>query len=160
MTVLAIVAALILAAVIVALARPLLKGMAGADARKAQLEVVRDRLLAQLQELETDRADQGMDSTTAAEEQRRLEFELAQVLRELEAIPAAPGTTAMPRRTTGQGFAAILMMVVPLAAAVLYGVHGRSTLQVAMSPAAESAGNGGLPPMVMQMVGRLEKRLA
>lgn len=159
MIVLAILAALVLAVVIVFLAGPLLKGGAAMDARKAQLETVRDRLLAQLQELDTDRAAQSMDPTTAVEEQRRLEFELAQVLRELESMPAPAAAGAQAPRPI-RAVAAVGVMAVPLAAAVLYGVHGRQTLDVALNPAAMSAVEQGVPPIVLQMVGRLEKHLA
>ena len=159
MTLLAVVAALILAAVIVVLTRPLLKGAVAVDARREQMEGVRDRLMAQLAELDTERADQGMDAAIAADEQRRLEFELAQVLRELEAIPAlsASGPVGQPSRRFA---AAMLVMIVPMVAAALYGIQGRGSLRVAANPPEQGQGGAQLPPMVMQMVGRLEKRLA
>lgn len=139
-----------------AFARP--RAAAATDAQ-AELQVVRARLLAQLQELDSARADHSMDAAIAADEQARLEYELAQVLRQLDAMPNAPVVVAAPAR---RWLAALPVFALPLIAAALYWLHQREVVQFAANyiPTDTVAQGEALPPQVMAMVARLEQRLA
>lgn len=126
----------------------------------AELEAVRVRLLAQLQELDSARADQSMDAAIAADEQARLEYELAQVLRQLD---AAPSEVAAPKAAASRRVViALPVLALPLIAAGLYWLHQRDVVQFAANyiPTDAVAEGGALPPQVMAMVARLEQRLA
>lgn len=125
----------------------------------AELQAVRARLLAQLQELDGARADQSMDPAIAADEQARLEYELAQVLHQLDAAPAAV-TAPAPRAS--RFAAAALVAALPLVAGGFYWLHQREVVQFAASyiPSDAVAQGGAMPPQVMAMVARLEQRLA
>jgi cytochrome c-type biogenesis protein CcmH len=159
-TVLVFVAALILLSVLWWLARPLTvqKAVTG-DAERLQLEAVRDRLVMQLDELDVERAGQGMDVSMATDEQRRLEFELAQVLKQVEAMrtPVAGVASTVPR-SRRWSIIALIALAVPFMAISLYVSQNRDTLTTLAS--VQAGGQANLPPMVMEMVGRLEKRLA
>ncbi len=72
------------------LARPLATGaQLRGDEQRHQLELMRARLLGQLNELDTERADRGIDPAVAQDEALRLDAELLQVLKDLEALPPA-----------------------------------------------------------------------
>ncbi len=126
-----------------------------------QLQLVRERLLVQLGELDAETANEGMDPQVAHDEKRRLEAELADVLRTLEDLEtssadqwAAP--TAAARRTA----VVVLSVVLPLVTGLLF-ISTSETIPQRMSPnGAEIAQTPQVPPMVLEMVGRLEKRLA
>jgi cytochrome c-type biogenesis protein CcmH len=162
MTVLAVIAVLLALSTAWLVARPLFRTVpVVADEQRQQLEVVRDRLVAQLDELDLDRADQGVDAQVAADEQRRLEFELASVLKRLDAsvterqapVASAPGRV--------RAMAVLLLLVVPLAALGLYFVQNRTMLQTFANLDRNTAVTAKeMPPMVMEMVKRLETRLA
>lgn len=143
-------------------ARPLLRvSTVVADEQHRQLEVVRDRLVAQLDELDVDRADQGVDAQVGAEEQRRLEHELASVLKQLETStnPRQQAATGTPARL--RAALVVLLVVVPLAAIGVYYAHNAGTLGTFANLDRQTAMAGReLPPMVMEMVQRLETRLA
>ena len=150
------VSALIILYLVGAFARTQPTPSLGAD---AELQSVRTRLLAQLQELDAARADQSMDPAIAADEQARLEYELAQVLHQLDATPSAV-TAAAPRASR---FAvAALVAALPLVAGGLYWLHQREVVQFAANYiATDAVAQGGeMPPQVMAMVARLEQRLA
>ena len=154
-----VLAAIVAALTWFALAWPLRRS-ASVSSERVALAAQRDRLLRQLDELDIDRADQTMDAATAAAEQARLETELAQVLAELEHAPAA-GAESDGRR--GRAAALALVLLLPLAAVLLYALTHRASLETfADLPRAERmlAEQQGMPPMVMEMVGRLEQRLA
>lgn len=154
-----VLAAIVAALTWFALAWPL-RRRASVSSERVALAAQRDRLLRQLDELDIDRADQTMDAATAAAEQARLETELAQVLAELEHAPAA-GAASDGRR--GRAAALALVLLLPLAAVLLYALTHRASLETfADLPRAERmlAEQQGMPPMVMEMVGRLEQRLA
>ncbi|OGI41567.1 MAG: hypothetical protein A2150_00600 [Candidatus Muproteobacteria bacterium RBG_16_64_11] len=57
------------------------------DEQRHQLELTRARLLGQLNELDAARADRGIDATVAQDEALRLDAELLQVLKDIEALP-------------------------------------------------------------------------
>lgn len=140
-----------------AVARPraaLAPANAGAD-----LQAVRMRLVAQLRELDSARADESMDAAIAADEQARLEYELAQVLRQLDTAPTAAAEPAprAPRLLAGVGLFAL-----PMVAAALYWSQQREVVQFAANYAPSAAGvaqGEPLPPQVLAMVARLEQRL-
>lgn len=128
------------------------------DEQRHQLEAMRARLLAQLNELDAVRADRGIDPTVAQDEALRFETELAQVLRELETLPP-PTSVAQVGRTHRWAALVILALVVPLIAAGLY-----TWQQGPLVAALVRLANGGSqsvtqPPEVMKMVERLEQRL-
>src|SRR3990172_2586921 len=84
---LAIVALLITAATVWYLARSLKDNpLAESRERQHQLQLLRGRLLTQLNELDLEEADKNIDSSVLADERSRLEAELAQVLRELKSL--------------------------------------------------------------------------
>ena len=117
-------AALLVVAVIALLLPPLLrapKPSAGADHREANLAIFRD----QLAELERERANGALDLADFEQAQNELQRRL---LDEVEAEPAAapPDTRPGSRKT-----ALALLIVVPLAAAVGYGLS--TTLSVAVA---------------------------
>lgn len=129
------------------------------DEQHRQLEVVRDRLLAQLDELDLDRADQGIDAQVAADEQQRLEYELASVLKRLDAS-ATRGQAPAAGSQGSRRAMAVLLLVVPLAAVGLYLGLNQSMLRTFANLDRETAVAGKeMPPMVMEMVKRLETRL-
>lgn len=131
----------------------------GASVTLEQLQTLRDRLLAQLDELESARADQSMDVAVAGVEQARLEYELAQVLKQLEAPETVTATAPMPR-AVARGITVVLLLV-PVAAGLLYWQQNKTPLQVALNyrPDVPQTAQEALPPMVMEMVARLEQRL-
>lgn len=157
----------LLAGVLVALAaawlivRPLRRGAAAASAggeSAAELVQQRDRLLAQLRELEVEAGDANVDAAVAADERQRLEAELAQVLKRLEVapVPEAAGPSA-PRRLWLAALA-VLAVALPLVAGALYfAQHGPTLTQLAQF---EALARGEVPPVVRDMVARLEQRLA
>lgn len=154
MTLLTIAAALLLAATIWLLSRPLARPVKAADSEEYhQLHQVRARLLAQLNELDAEAA--GMDATVVRDERTRLEAELAQVLHRLDTLqPDAPAAAAAPV-TAGQRRRVViaLAVLVPLVAIGLYaGKQGRTLEQLSLM------GPGGQPDP-LKMVARLEKRL-
>lgn len=163
MTGLLIAALLITAATIWLLARPLRTGGAQSTEDREALLQLRDRLIAQLRELEVETGDRNMDAAVAAEERQRLEAELVSVLKELDRAPGAAGTAvaASPRRlwlTT----VIVLAVVLPLVSAGFYlGKNGPVLAQVSdMQSMVVTADGQQVPPMVLQMIGRLERRLA
>lgn len=140
-----------------------------ADARRAagarhELELVRDRLLMQLNELDAERADRGIDAQVGEDEETRLSAELADVLKRLEdSRQVQDGATSAVtlnrlRRTT----AVSLVILLPAVAVGLYSLHHGAMVAALM----EGGGlpgpqlmNAQVPPQVIEMVGRLEKRL-
>ncbi len=154
MIALVVVGVLLLGASIWLLSRSLARPVKAADSEEYhQLHQVRARLLAQLNELDAEAA--GMDATVVRDERTRLEMELAQVLRRLDALnPEAPAA-AVPV-TAGQRrlVVIVLAVLVPLVAIGLYaGKQGRTLEQLSLM------GPGGQPDP-LKMVARLEQRLA
>ncbi|MEE8388683.1 MAG: tetratricopeptide repeat protein [Acidiferrobacterales bacterium] len=131
-----------------------------------QLHLVRDRLLAQLHELEQQATDGVIDESTVGSERTRLQAELAPVLSELDRLSAASGgkpeeaVSSQHQRLWWLGTGVLLL---PLTVA-LFAIHSWDTFRSLYAPApvisaGASSGAGGIPPFVMQMVARLEKRL-
>lgn len=145
------------------LTRPLWQPVApAATSERADLEPLRDRLLTQLGELDSERADRGMDADVAAQEEQRLTAELAAVLKQIEAgesaaQPVASG--AVDRRRTWQATLAVGAVVLVLGAG-LYLWTNAGNLQGYWLAAESGAAGARVPPMVFDMVKRLEKKLA
>ncbi|MFQ5938025.1 MAG: hypothetical protein ACE5LB_16615, partial [Acidiferrobacterales bacterium] len=93
-----------------------------ASEQQHQLQLVRERLLTQLNELDAEAADKGVDAQVANDERRRLEAELATVLSTLDALEAESPTEQVERATRPLNWAllAAASAAVPLFAAVLF----------------------------------------
>lgn len=131
-----------------------------------QLHVVRDRLLAQLHELEQQATDGVMDESIVDTERTRLEGELAPVLGKLDSLSAKSSDKpeeAVSRQRQRLWLLATGVFLLPLTVA-LFAINSWDTFrglyaQAPVVSAGASSGAGGMPPFVMQMVERLEKRL-
>ena len=155
MTILVIIAALILAASIWFLARPVTRP-AGAVGNEEQHELMqlRGRLLTQLNELDIETADRNMDVAVIGDERQRLEAELAQVLRRLESLTTSvPQVTAPVLRRARRVTLITLGILLPLVAIGLYAGKQAKTIEQLLQ-----LGPGGQPDP-LKMVARLEKRL-
>jgi cytochrome c-type biogenesis protein CcmH len=120
---------------------------------------LRDRLLAQLREVDVETGDRNMDATVAVEERARLEAELAQVLKKLEALPPTAGSTPAPSSARlALPVVIALVVILPLASAGLY--FAKNAVTLAQLDQVQSIPSGEVPPMVLEMVARLERRLA
>ncbi len=151
----------IVAGTIWLLARPWNPADEQHDERHHQLGTVRERLLVQLGELESEMANQGIDEQVARDEKLRLQAELAHVLRALEDLNASSGErpaamTVSARRAT----VVVLAVAVPLVTASLFFTTNERLLPRVTPQASEVAQAPDVPPMVLEMVGRLEQRLA
>jgi len=133
---------------------------ASAVSERDDLESLRDRLIAQLNELDAERADRGIDATVGREEELRLSAELAEVLKRLEGPATAtglPGSDA-PRRAIWSallGLASLLVL-----GAGLYIWQNAANLNGFVQIAGSGPAAANVPPMVFEMVAKLEKRLA
>ena len=157
-----IFAALLLATAIWWLSRPLRSASdVSTISERADLEQLRDRLVAQLNELDAERADRGIDSSVAQDEELRLSAELASALKRLEGVaPTVAGAKlALPRRTALLMTAALTAMLLVIGAG-LYAWQNAGQLQGFMLAARSGADSTRVPPMVFEMVAKLEKRLA
>ena len=155
-------ATLLFAATLWWLSRPL-RGTAivSIPSERADLEQLRDRLVAQLNELDTERADRGIDNAVAQDEELRLSSELASTLKRLEGLaPSAAGAaSALPRRHAlmlTSGLAVILLVI----GAGLYAWRNADNVQGFILASESGADSARVPPMVYEMVAKLEKRLA
>lgn len=165
MTGLLFAALLITAATIWLLARPLRTGGVQVTEDREALLQLRDRLVAQLRELEVEAGDRNMDATVATEERQRLEVELAAVLKDLDRVPATNAATAPAAPSSRRLWLTtviVLAIALPLVSAGFYlGKNGPVLAEVSQLQSAVVTANGQrVPPMVLQMIGRLEKRLA
>jgi len=157
-----ILAALLLVTTLWWLSRPLRATTAvSAVSERADLEQLRDRLIAQLNELDGERADRGIDSAVAQDEELRLSAELASVLKRLEGMaPSAAGATLALSRYSALAATALLTAVLLLIGAGLYAWQNSGKLQGFVLAAGSGADSTRVPPMVFEMVAKLEKRLA
>jgi len=162
MTALFILAALLFAVTLWWLSRPLRDVAAlSVTSERADLEQLRDRLVAQLNELDAERADRGIDSTVAQDEELRLSAELASALKQLEVLaPSAAGAAAtLPRRAV-LAVSAVLAVLLLLIGGGLYAWRNAGNVQGFMLAADSGTDSARVPPMVFEMVAKLEKRLA
>lgn len=158
---LAIAALLIAAATAWYMARPLARTtVADNRAQRNQLAQLRDRLLVQLDELDVEEGDRNIDTTVLSDERNRLEAELAAALRELE-TPKEKKKKKTAKAESRRAWAialAVFGIILPLSAAGLYALYQRPVLAYLSNP--EAPADASIPPDVMKMVERLEKRLA
>jgi cytochrome c-type biogenesis protein CcmH len=158
---LAVVALLIAFATAWYLARPLAQAVMTDDReRQHQLQQLRDRLLVQLDELDVEEGDRNIDTAVLADERNRLEAELARVLREMEP-PKSKGRKKKTQQESRRAWAvalAVFGIVLPLSAAGLYALYQRPVLAYLSNP--EAPADASVPPMVMEMIARLEERLS
>jgi len=158
---LAVVALLIAAVTAWYLARPLARGIVTDDReRRNQLQQLRDRLLVQLDELDVEEGDRNIDTAVLSDERNRLEAELAAVLHELE-TPKEKKKKKQAKAESRRAWAialAVFGIVLPLSAAGLYALYQRPVLAYLSNP--EAPADASVPPMVMEMIVRLENRLA
>lgn len=160
MLLLLLLALSLLAAVLWWLSRPLLRpATLTANSERADLEQLRDRLLSQLRELDAERADHGVDPAVAEQEEGRLSTELAVVLKQLEAHAAPQQVAAVSTQRAWPAALAVSTLVVLVGAGLYVGAN--ATNLRGFWQAAESGTAGArVPPMVFDMVKRLETRLA
>jgi cytochrome c-type biogenesis protein CcmH len=161
MILLSLLALLLLALVLWWLARPLWRvAAAGAGTERSDLEQLRDRLIAQLNELDAERVDRGVDPEIGRDEELRLSVELASVLKRLEGLPVSAGapTTDAPRRKAWPVMTALLVLL-GLGAGLYAGVNA-GNLRGFVQAASRGLDTAHVPPMVFDMVAKLEKRLA
>jgi cytochrome c-type biogenesis protein CcmH len=148
------------------LARPLARtAAAGGIEDYHQLQQVRARLLSQMNELDIEEADRNIDKGVVSDERMRLEADLAQVLRDLETQTGGSKKKKKQAKTQESRRPWVVTLIVlglflPLAAAGLYAFGQRATLAYLTNPEAQQPQNASVPPMAMEMVARLEKRLA
>ena len=162
MTALLLLAVATLAVTLWWLSRPLrVQPLSGFADGRADLEQLRDRLLTQLNELDAEQADHGIDSGVARDEERRLSAELVSVLKHLEGLASSPGasTPATPRRRAWPVTAALAALLLAVGGG-LYAWQNAVNLQGFLLAANSGADGTRLPPMVFDMVAKLEKRLA
>ena len=158
---LAVLAVLITLLTVWYLTRPLLRVTAANDReRRGQLQQLRERLIGQLNELDTEEADHNMEAAIVSDERKRLEAELAKTLRELDALGEERKNTEEKISRVKLSAAIIIFgLAIPAIAATLYGFNQRNALARLFNPEAETT-PASVPPMVLEMVARLEKRLA
>ena len=163
MTALLLIAVLTLAATVWWLSRPLRvhSSVSVRTSEYAALEQIRDRLLTQLNELDAEQADQGIDKTVARDEELRLSAELASVLKRLEGFASASSPTAShaPRRSESLWVTTALTVLL-LIGGGLYAWQNAANLQGFARAAESGVSSTQVPPMVFDMVAKLEKRLA
>jgi cytochrome c-type biogenesis protein CcmH len=157
----AAIAVLIVAVTVWYMARPLARpAVPDSSEQRDQLQQLRERLLVQLSELDIEEGDRNIDTDVVGDERRRLETELARTLRELETLGGAGKKTKKAERESRRGWAIGLVtlgVVLPLTSAGLYALGQRNTLSLLFNP--EIAADASVPPMALEMVARLEKRL-
>ena len=158
----AAIAVVIMAVTVWYMARPLARlAMPSSIEQRDQLQQLRERLLVQLSELDIEEGDRNIDTDVVGDERRRLETELARTLRELETLGGAgKKTKKKAKRESRRGWAiglATLGIVLPLTSAGLYALGQRNTLTYLFNP--EKTTDASVPPMALEMVARLEKRL-
>ncbi len=162
MILLAILALSLFAITLWWLSRPLRTAPdASAAGERGDLESLRDRLIAQLNELDAERADRGIDATVGREEELRLSAELAVVLKRLEGLATAtggPGTEAPRPTLLWPALTALAVLLV--SGAGLYIWQNAVNLNGFVLAARSGPAAANVPPMVFEMVAKLEKRLA
>ncbi len=139
-------------------------------AQARQYGLARDRVLRQLEQLEA-QADEGvLEADVAGDESLRLEAELAAILKHLEALETTSETETLSEHGRLQWMLAIAVfgLVIPLAVIISYGSwQADSLLKLAGANVNDmpmrtqrSAAPAAFPPEVLEMVARLEKRMA
>lgn len=143
------------------LVRPLARtaGDANQSEQWHQLNLLRDRLLVQLRELEQQAENGVLDEAVLADERNRLQAELAPVLKEIESMgdAAASGDAgAMSKPRQRLWLLGLGVFIVPLTTG-FFVIHHWNTLQALYAEPVRA--EAGMPPLVLKMVARLEARL-
>ncbi len=141
------------------LTRPI-RGRSAVEEDHIALEFARDETLKQLKEIESDRADGRIDEAVAGDETRRLEYELAQTLRMLEAEQASE--KPVPRTLRHRGLVMVVLLIgLPLLAGGMdYWQNKPALLTFAtLNAKGRVTGMHGFPPMVLSMVAKLKRHL-
>ncbi|MFV1997733.1 MAG: tetratricopeptide repeat protein [Acidiferrobacterales bacterium] len=125
-----------------------------------QFNLVRDRLLSQIRELEQQAADGVIDESIVDDERLRLESELAPVLKQLDGLSTKSGdksskVISKPRQRIW--LIATVLFLLPLTVAI-FTITGWDVFRGLYAQRPPASANA-MPPFVMQMVERLEKRL-
>ena len=156
-----ILAALFLAATLWWISRPLRSiAVTNTVNERADLEQLRNRLVVQLNELDAERADRGIDSKVAQDEEQRLSAELASAMKQLEVLaPSTTSAVSLPRRTVWLVTAALTAMLL-LVGVGLYALQNAGNVKGFLLAAGSGTDSTRVPPMVFEMVAKLEKRLA
>ncbi len=144
------------------LSRPLRVATANAAATegRAELQELHDRLIAQLNELDAERADHGMDSAVARDEELRLSAELAAVLRQMDALKPEVQAVAAASGRGNRAVLASLALLLVLVGGGMYAWMNSANLQGFVLAARTGAVGTRVPPMVFEMISKLEQRLA
>ncbi len=127
-----------------------------------ELELVRDRLVAQLNEIDAERADKGMDAQVAQEEELRVSAELAAVLRQMEELPADSNGARQeggPRRIWLVTVVALIIILPTLAVGLDAIVNGPTLEGMLRIAEGRSHAQAEMPPMVLEMVAKLHRQL-
>lgn len=128
---------------------------------REQLLRVRDRLVSNLKALTLEDAAGSMDSAIREEEESRLQAELADVLHRLDAAESQqePASTR-PSRRPQVLVALVLVLFMASAGGGLYLLMGQPVSAEKLAQQAHPPmQRATVPPMVLEMVARLEKRL-
>lgn len=144
------------------LLRPLRARTVAASARTEEYQQrlqLRERLLTQLRELDLESADHAMDTTVVTDERRRLETELAKVLRDLEGIERSGAQVPTDPLRSNVAVIIVLAGMLPAMAFGLYWMNHRETLAHVAALDTPATAAVEVPPMVLEMVARLEQRL-
>ncbi len=157
-------AALLVVGTVWFVARPLRRAVAESSGTpRHELDLVRERLVAQLNEIDAERADKGMDPQVARDEELRVSAELASVLTQLEKLPAGSAGARQPGgpRKLWLATVAVLGILLPAAGVGLYALINGPTLEGMMRIAEDGPkAQSGVPPMVLAMVTKLRNQLA
>src|SRR3989344_4828358 len=125
-------------------ARPLARAAVVDDReQRQQLQQLRDRLLAQLDEVDVEEGDKNMDAAVLGDERARLETELAATLRELETLTSGKEGKKKKKPVKESRRAWIVTLIVlgialPLLAGGLYWLIQRPVLDYLNNPAADA----------------------
>jgi len=160
MIALIVLALMILLVVLWWLARSVRASLPAATSERAELVVLRDRLLTQLRELESEQADHAIDGAVARDEELRLSTELAAVLKRLDALPEAGSPVETPQPARRLLPVASTLAVMLLVGGGLYLAQNGGNLRGFWQVSRSGLSPGQVPPMVFEMVTRLEQRLA
>lgn len=125
--------------------------------QRHQLNLLRDRLLSQIRELEQQAADGVLDDAVVDDERARLEAELAPVLGELDSFSSdvsTPTEQALSKKRQRLWMLTMGVFLLPLTLTI-FSINSWDTLRALYAEPPSVS----MPPMVMKMVQRLEQRL-
>jgi len=136
-------------------------------AQRRQYLLARDRVFRQLEQVESQAAEGVLEEDMASIEIRRLESELATILKHIEELDTTPEIKIQNQYGRLQWLLAmaVFALVIPLTVVIVYGTWQADTLlklvgvnNDVMSTMAQPSA-AAFPPEVLEMVARLEKRM-